>query len=360
MAALDSTKKKKRRPPSLGSPFNPQSAILHSMPATITTLNAWSSDWTTLVVAVVWQSTLLAAVVGLIALMLRGSSPAVRYWLWQIVAIKLLLIPVWSWPVWSLPVSVPWSSPQANPEPAKGVSTAEPAMLAPLETQSAPHESPVLTSQPVEAVAEPANAWPLADLTWRSWLLIGWAAIVGLQIARLLWQRGRLARMLRGANPADGALLQVVAELAQALQLKRIPQTMLTADECSPFVCGILRPTLVLPRTLTVSLTTAELRQVIAHELAHIKRRDLVWSWIPEVARMIYFFHPVAHWVAWRVRLERELACDQWAIVASGNSPGEYAQTLVRVVSHVSQPAALRAAIAPLTGGGDSGGESHE
>ena len=174
---------------------------------------------------------------------------------------------------------------------------------------------------------------------------------MGLQIARVLWQRRRLARLLREAAPADDTIAPLVAELAQALQLKRVPATRLTPVECSPFVCGIARPTLVLPRMLTASLAPAELRQVIAHELAHVKRRDLVWSWIPEIARMVYFFHPVAHWVSWRVRLERELACDQWAIVASGHTAGEYANTLVRVASHVSQPTALKAAIAPLAGG---------
>ncbi len=110
-------------------------------------------------------------------------------------------------------------------------------------------------------------------------------------------------------------------------------------QDCSPFVCGVLRPRLVLPVGLVASLAPAEVRQVVAHELAHVKRRDLVWGWIPEIARIVYFFHPVAHWVVWRVRLERELACDQLAMTTSGHSPGEYAQTLVRVVSHTSQPA---------------------
>ena len=57
-------------------------------------------------VAVVWQSTLLALVVAAIAYACAAASPAVRYWLWQIVAIKLVLMPLWSWPV-LLPAAVP-------------------------------------------------------------------------------------------------------------------------------------------------------------------------------------------------------------------------------------------------------------
>src|SRR5262249_53515634 len=92
---------------------------------------------------------------------------------------------------------------------------------------------------------------------------------------------------------------------------------------------------------------------VIVHELAHIKRHDLLWGWIPQIARMLYFFHPVAHWVAFRVRLEAELACDGWAMSTTGQGAGAYADLLVRVVSRLSEPAMLRtgsAASAALDG----------
>ena len=59
-------------------------------------LNALAADWSALVIAVVWQSTVLAGAVAVVAWLLRRSSPAIRYWLWQIVAIKILLAPVWT------------------------------------------------------------------------------------------------------------------------------------------------------------------------------------------------------------------------------------------------------------------------
>ena len=88
------------------------------------------------------------------------------------------------------------------------------------------------------------------------------------------------------------------------------------------------------------SLGAAERRQVILHELAHVKRRDLPWGWPVEIARIVYFFHPLVYWVAHQLRLERELACDQLAMARSGHTAADYAQTLVQVVSHVSQPPA--------------------
>jgi beta-lactamase regulating signal transducer with metallopeptidase domain len=89
---------------------------------------------------------------------------------------------------------------------------------------------------------------------------------------------------------------------------------------------------------------------VLAHELAHLKRRDLIWGWLPEVARLVYWFHPVAHWTVRQVRLERELACDQVVMVALGHSAPAYAETLVRVVSLFSSPARLSNTVAGLHG----------
>lgn len=62
----------------------------------ILTLNGWAEGWLRVMGAVLWQSTVLVALAILVACWLRRSSPAARYWLWQIVAIKLLLMPFWT------------------------------------------------------------------------------------------------------------------------------------------------------------------------------------------------------------------------------------------------------------------------
>src|SRR5205823_42031 len=105
-------------------------------------------------------------------------------------------------------------------------------------------------------------------------------------------------------------------------------------------------PTLVLPCGLIGALDPFQWRQVLLHELAHIKRGDLLWGWVPEIARLLYWFHPVAHWAANRIRLERELACDAIAMAHGGLDAAGYAAILVQVVSHASQPQILKAAVA--------------
>src|SRR5262249_35116180 len=96
---------------------------------------------------------------------------------------------------------------------------------------------------------------------------------------------------------------------------------------------------LVLPHGLMAELGPDCWREVLLHELGHLKRRDLWWGWLPALARTVYFFHPVAHWVWFRIRLERELACDQLAMMHSGRSAADSAGVLVQVVGHASMPA---------------------
>ena len=313
------------------------------MTAWIENLNAAAAGWTGLVWVIVWQSTLLAALVAVFARLLRKSSPAVRYWLWQILAIKLLLMPFWT-----VAVPLPWWDVYVEP--------AESAVISANEGPGPPGEELLipLTAGPSDAqtgaAPQTTSAGPLTEITWQAWLLASWALIVLWQFFRIFWQRARLARVLRLATQADSRLGELIAEIAERLGLQRTPSVILTRIDCSPFVCGILQPTLVLPRKLTDSLEESQLRQVLLHELAHVKRRDLLWGWIPEIARVVYFFHPVAHWVNYRVRLERELACDQLAMAHSGQDAAAYAQTLVRVVSHASEPAILKTAAATSAG----------
>jgi Tol biopolymer transport system component/beta-lactamase regulating signal transducer with metallopeptidase domain len=179
------------------------------------------------------------------------------------------------------------------------------------------------------------------DLTWRSWLVLGWLAGIALQVALMLVQRRRLVQVLRRATPArDPELLTLTDDVAAQLGLTQ-RLLVLLSDDGAPFVSGMMRPVLVLPRGLLSALDTGKLRAVLLHELAHLERGDLWWGWLSALARLVYFFHPVAHWVAYRIRLERELACDQLAMAHSGQSAADYADVLVRVVSHASLPAAL-------------------
>jgi beta-lactamase regulating signal transducer with metallopeptidase domain len=316
-------------------------------------LNSWSAAWVALLWAIVWQSMLLAGAVAVVCFLLRRAAPGVRYWLWQIVVLKLLLMPFWT-------LAVP------VPALVKDAQRAGPAIAEDRGSGDGPRASLPILFAPEPAVALPAgNARePLRPLwfeqvAWQAWLLLAWLLLVFVQGGRLLRQRYRLGCFLRQATPAtDPALVMLLRDLAGQLGLRRVPRILLTAGDGSPFVCGLWRSALVLPRTLLAALDQAQLRQVLLHELAHLQRRDLFWCWIPELARIVYFFHPVVHWACYHIRLERELACDQIAMRLSGHDAADYAETLIQVVAHASQPAVLKAAAASV--GLDGKGVSDE
>jgi beta-lactamase regulating signal transducer with metallopeptidase domain len=301
------------------------------MLAVIETVNRLGAAAGPMVLAMLWQSALLAAFVALLAAALRRTAPAVRYWLWQIVAIKLLLMPFWT-----STLTIGWPIPPA-PE-SKNLAESESATAAPsAATGWAVPRTPVPPLTPGRS--QPS---PLGALTWSAWLLLAWLAIVVTQFLQLVSQRHCLAKLLSSATAADDDLLSLVQHVSGSLSLNQAPSVLLTMDNCSPFVHGILHPRLVLPKSLLETLSRAQLQQVIVHELAHLRRRDLVWCWIPQLARTLFFFNPVAHLVQHRIRLEAELACDQQAMRSACDLPADYVQTLLLVMSHISAPSQLQ------------------
>ena len=187
-------------------------------------------------------------------------------------------------------------------------------------------------------------------LSWTAWLILLWAMVVVGQLVLVVWQVTRLRRLLTHASPAGAVLESLVRDCAARVKLARTPRVLTVDKECSPFVCGIWRPVIVLPKSLEQLSSDGVLAPVIVHELAHVKRLDLLWNWIPQVARMFYFFNPIVHWVAFRVRLEGELACDSWAMATTGKAPDDYADLLVHIVGRLSEPAMLRSGSAASAG----------
>src|SRR5262249_45566953 len=300
--------------------------------------NDWSTSVTALAAAILWQSALLAGLVAVVCWLLRRSAPALRYWCWQIVALKLLLMPWW---IVTIPLSDFLSAGAAaiSPSAAKTTEYREGTPAAAMDRLVAP------PAGGAELAASEALGWLdfLGQLTWRSWFVVVWLGGIAWQLGCMLVQHGRLRRLLsRATAAAEPRLLAVMEQVAGQLGLPRRPALFLTDGEGAPFVCGLLRPVLVLPRGLMAELDPDHWREVVLHELGHLKRCDLWWGWLPALARLVYFFHPVAHWVWFRIRLERELACDQLAMTHSGRSAVEYAEVLVQMVSHASMPAALR------------------
>ncbi|WP_010584196.1 M56 family metallopeptidase [Schlesneria paludicola] len=118
--------------------------------------------------------------------------------------------------------------------------------------------------------------------------------------------RGFRIRFLRlterpGFAP-DGA---VSADLAIQNRNRRCSQ---------PFACGVIHPTVVLPQGIEDTLTTDELRALLAHEVAHLVRRDPIWQWIVEILCTCLAFQPLNFLARCHWQWATELLCDDWAV----------------------------------------------
>jgi beta-lactamase regulating signal transducer with metallopeptidase domain len=311
------------------------------MTSLIVGMNALAARWADAMSAFVWQSTLLAAAVGFVCFGLRRQSPRVRYSIWLVLAAKLLLLPLWS---------VDVTLPQAFvPDEVPATSIAGIADEAPLSPSVAPSSRPAIA----RALAEPASALRgFAAASWQSWLFMAWAAVIGIEVGRNIRQLTGLRQLLAKARPVDHAIDALVRDCARTLELPTAPAVRLMDVDGSPLVCGLLRPVLLLPVTYADRFDPHSLRQVVLHELAHLRRRDLMTIWILHAMRTVYWFHPVAYWIAYRAGLERELACDQLAMSCSGASPAAYARTLIHAAGRGARPMALTAAGAVGLDGG--------
>jgi len=95
----------------------------------------------------------------------------------------------------------------------------------------------------------------------------------------------------------------------------------------TPMAIGHFKPLLLLPVGLVTGLSSGEVEALLAHELAHIQRRDYLVNVLQNLLDILYFFHPGMRWVSGCVRQEREHCCDDFA-VALGGDPRDFARAL--------------------------------
>jgi beta-lactamase regulating signal transducer with metallopeptidase domain len=163
------------------------------------------------------------------------------------------------------------------------------------------------------------------------WVAGGYFAGVLVMLARLLLALRGGRGLRRQSNPVtEPALRATIARAAAALHLRVLPAVAWCERVAVPTVVGLLKPTILLPLSLSSGLTPDQIEMLLLHELAHLRRHDH-WvnlaQWIVETAM---FFHPAVWWVSRRIRAERELACDD-RVLATGVAEASYADSLLRM-----------------------------
>lgn len=153
------------------------------------------------------------------------------------------------------------------------------------------------------------------------WLAGLWLLGVVAGLARLTVGLTLVARLRRSARPAGAEVDGQVARLARRLGLRTRLAVLESRRLAAPVVVGVLRPALLLPVGLAGSLPAAQFEAVLAHELAHVLRRDYLVNLLQRVAETLMFHHPVVWWLSGVVRAEREHACDEAAVRALDGDP---------------------------------------
>jgi len=97
-----------------------------------------------------------------------------------------------------------------------------------------------------------------------------------------------------------------------------------------PTVVSLVKPAILLPLSLSSGLSAAQVEMLLLHELAHLRRRDHWINLAQWAIETLLFFHPAVWMISRRVRVERELACDDM-VLAAGVGQTPYAESLLRM-----------------------------
>ena len=322
-----------------------------------------------------WQGAALAVVVGVL-LWVAGKriSPACRFGLWGLVFARLAM-PTLLEVNWKgsnsaserARVMAP-SNHTVTPQVSSRIIEVEPDAAVALQSQSPGRIVPTASVAPGSALTHQTNsvnvALKVADPDQKSFLqkawptikrFGGWAWLAGMALLtlRIVWSSARLARAVSRMKPIiDPRALDQLRACCGELGIKRIPQARELPGNGAPALVGFIRPRILLPQHVLDAMAFDELRLILLHELAHIKRRDVLINWIATLIAVIHWPNPAAWLVSWRMRVERELACDELVLRIGRDAGGVvYAKTIVKLVEALSGGDWRGRVPAPLPGG---------
>jgi beta-lactamase regulating signal transducer with metallopeptidase domain len=274
-----------------------------------------------------WQTALLIVIVGLLDIVTRRWAwPQVRYALWLLVVVKLVLPPSLSSPV-SLTAGV------------FGIGTAQPSVGQRFDIPLAPsgnvrnHPLSLDDSLRQDQSGSPAASRGVAStvravLSWRAVLMGVWLSGV---IVFGFWAALRFRRLRRDfrAVAAPDSYGELLRSLAARMRLRHAPGLAFSPRVSSPAVFGILRPVIVLPQAFRDRAPDESVRHALLHELAHVRRGDLYLHAIFMILQILYWFHPLLWWVRRRMQHVRELCCDATVAGVLKEGTREYRETLL-------------------------------
>jgi TonB family protein len=282
----------------------------------ITSLNAAAAVWWTWFAAVTWQASLFIAVVAVADRVFgRFVWPQVRYAVWLLAFVKLVLPPTLTSP-WSLAaLMIPFGA----SDPVTTIQYAA-ENITPIDVGAINY---VVTAPTMSLYAVLALIWVVGVIA-----LGGWTMVAALAVSRL----GRTA-----STPAVETI-DIARDAAANMHLRSIPRICVTDATSRPAVFGLIRPTVFLPPEI-VNGDRDDLRHILLHEFAHIKRGDLPIHAVASII-LILFWPNILAWYAMRSAGElRELCTDATVATLLREQTPRYRATLLSAARAYLEPA---------------------
>lgn len=294
------------------------------------------------------KATVLLALAAALATLPRRAPAAVRHRIWFLALVGALVLPMLSavLPQWRLhvlpeglgsglasPASVSTSRNLAPGNPAVGPQPAAPrsndlAKGAPNGTGSRYSETAApraAEQRPATAAGPPAGNWLGARLVLVLWLAGALATLSPLVLGIVC----NAMRVCEARPVVAPGWTQLLEQLAAEMGVRRRVALVCADRPWLPVTWGVLRPVILLPRD-AVGWSPGRRRAVLLHELAHVKRCDVLFQMLGRLACSFYWFHPLA-WTGLRaMRAERERACDD-CVLQAGERPSNYASVLLQL-----------------------------
>lgn len=321
----------------------------------------------------VWQVALLAAIAWCLDWLWRKKSVELRY----IVHVGALVIALVTLPVTYRLIDVADSSTaefSVEPMPEENVLESS----APLFVSGAEDSEldvspavPVTLTEPAflpSAVPQPPvddEAIEGASPLWfqlAPWIVVFYATGVVVMLIRLLIGILRINRQAaQAARIEDSPLVTILRSLAERWSMTIVPVLAQAEHVLVPKLVGLVRPTILLPASAVSGMSVEELELILAHELAHVRRRDMWINLLQRITEAVLFFNPALWYLTRRISTLREYCCDDMVCRSQSESNDElrlrYATALLRVTEMAHPQLADRADLAALAASGRSPSE---
>lgn len=305
-----------------------------------------------------WQAAVAGALLWLVLRQMPARSASRRYTLSIAAMVMVVLGAMVTLAVLSLPSPAEQlATDSSDASHNVGVRGGTPTS-AYTEYSSAPSTaSPLPISTPTSHPPEKSSE-SLSTSRWAPAVVWLWLGGMGVMLCRVIGALRGAKKLVDQAQPcSDNLVLDMLNRLCASLGLVRTVALRIHQSLRVPAVVGILRPVILLPAGAMSGLTPYQLEAILLHELAHVRRNDLLVQIGQMLVEAIFFFNPAVWWISRQLRIEREACADHAATRVLGK-PDQYVQVLADWAQRLlapdpsanPTPAPITAAAMALTG----------